>query len=234
MLTFENVSKSYTRRGTATRALDSLSLTMTQGEFVAIVGPSGSGKSTLLHLAAALDLPTTGRVIIDGTDVAAMTETDRTNLRRYRVGLIFQFFNLMPTLSLERNIALPLLLDGQSLAEARPRVQALLERIGLANRANAYPDELSGGQMQRVAIARALVTEPRLLLADEPTGNLDSATSREVMSLIRETSAESRRTTMLVTHDMQVAAMADRIVHIRDGRVENDRRVGVLAGASEP
>ncbi|RIK66011.1 MAG: ABC transporter ATP-binding protein [Planctomycetota bacterium] len=235
MLGFYNVHKTYVRRGAATKALDGLTVSVSAGEFVAVVGPSGSGKSTLLHLAAALDLPTEGRVHIDGRNVAEMTETERTRLRRYHIGLVFQFFNLMPTLTLERNIALPLLLDGQPLATVLSRVRMLLERIGLADRAHAYPDELSGGQMQRVAIARALVTEPKLLLADEPTGNLDSATSREIMALIRETSAESRRTTLLVTHDMQVAAMADRIVHIRDGRVEDDRRTGVtLPGVLAP
>lgn len=231
MLQFEAVSKLYDRRGIATRALDGLTLSVEPGEFIAVVGPSGSGKSTLLHLAASLDLPTTGHVRIAGRDVAEMSETERTNLRRCDIGLVFQFFNLLPTLSIERNIALPLLLDGQPPGIVMPRVQAMLERIGLAQRCAAYPDELSGGQMQRVAIARALVSQPRLLLADEPTGNLDSATSREIMTLIRETATESGRTTLLVTHDMQVAAMADRIVHIRDGRVETDHRTNTPTGA---
>lgn len=222
MLSFENVTKLYDRRGIATRALDGLTLRLDKGEFVAVIGPSGSGKSTLLHLAAALDTPTSGTVRFDDRDISTMSEADRTDLRRYRIGLVFQFFNLLPTLPIERNIALPLLLDGRSTSEAGARAAALLERIGLKERARSLPDELSGGQMQRVAIARALITNPDLLLADEPTGNLDSATSAEIMSLIRHTAHESGRTTLLVTHDMQVAGKADRIIHIRDGRVESD------------
>ncbi len=222
MLRFDQVTRLYDRRGIATKALDGLTLHVERGAFVAIVGPSGSGKSTLLHLSAALDLPTNGRVWIDGHDTAVIGESQRTNLRRHRIGLVFQFFNLLPTLTVERNIAMPLLLDGQRTSRVTPRVRGLLERIGLSNRARSYPDELSGGQMQRVAIARALVTEPVLLLADEPTGNLDSATSADIMALIRETAHESGRTTLLVTHDPQIAAAADRIIHIRDGRVAED------------
>ena len=221
MLRFDNVAKVYERRGRPTRALDGLSLDIKPGEFVAVVGPSGSGKSTFLHLAAALDLPTTGRVMIEDRDMSALSDDQRTELRRYRIGLVFQFFNLLPNLPLDRNIAMPLLLDGRRFGALRPTVDALIERIGLAGRATAYPDELSGGEMQRVAIARALITDPALLLADEPTGNLDSATSAEIMDMIRQTAHETRRTTVLVTHDAQVAAKADRIIRIRDGRVES-------------
>ena len=226
MLLFDGVTKLYDRRGIATRALDGLSLKLERGEFVAVVGPSGSGKSTLLHLAAALDVPTSGRVCFDGRDISTMSETERTDLRRYRIGLVFQFFNLLPTLTVDRNIALPLLLDGRSAGEAADRAHALLTHIGLKDRAKSLPDELSGGQMQRVAIARALITNPDLLLADDPTGNLDSTTSAEIMAQIRETAHQSGRTTLLVTHDMQVAKMADRIVHIRDGKVESDVATG--------
>lgn len=222
LLEFDAVTKTYERRGTATRALDGLTLRIEPGEFVAVVGPSGSGKSTLLHLAAALDLPTSGRVRIDGRDVAAMTEAQRTDLRRYRIGLVFQFFNLLPTLTIDRNIALPLLLDGRPLGDALPAAEALLDRIGLRHRAAAFPDELSGGEMQRVAIARALVTNPVLLLADEPTGNLDSVTSGEIMALIRASAQENRRTTLLVTHDAEIARQADRVIRIRDGRAAAD------------
>jgi putative ABC transport system ATP-binding protein len=221
MLRFENVAKVYERRGRPTRALDGLSLNIEAGEFVAVVGPSGSGKSTFLHLAAALDLPTTGRVRIEGRETTAISEDERTELRRYRIGLVFQFFNLLPNLPLNRNIAMPLLLDGRRFSAIRSKVDALIERIGLSGRASAYPDELSGGEMQRVAIARALVADPVLLLADEPTGNLDSATSAEIMEMIRQTAHETRRTTVLVTHDAQVAAKADRVIRIRDGRVES-------------
>lgn len=224
MLQFESVSKVYQRRGVLTRALDGLCLSVNAGEFVAVVGPSGSGKSTLLHLAAALDTPSSGRVHIDGLDLAAMSEPQRTDLRRRRVGLVFQFFNLLPTLSIERNVAMPLLLAGASFAGVRARVHALLEKIDLAKRAAALPDELSGGQMQRVAIARALVIEPALLLADEPTGNLDSATSDAILSLIRDTARHNGRTTVMVTHDPRVAAAADRIVRLRDGRIDTDGR----------
>jgi putative ABC transport system ATP-binding protein len=222
MLAFDKVTKLYQRRGLATRALDGLSFSIKAGEFVAVVGPSGSGKSTLLHLAACLDVPTSGGVVVDQVEIDKASETERTHLRRYRIGLVFQFFNLLPTLTIERNIALPLLLDGKSMLSVRPKVCGLLDRIGLADRAESYPDELSGGQMQRVAIARALVTDPALLLADEPTGNLDSATSQQIMSLIRETAGENNRTTLLVTHDVAVANHADRIIHLRDGRVERD------------
>ncbi len=219
MLKFESVTKSYNRRGAATRALDGLSLDIAPGEFVAVVGPSGSGKSTLLHLAAALDLPTSGRVLIEGRDTTEMSDADRTDLRRYRVGLVFQFFNLLPTLPIARNIALPLLLDGRGLADVRPRVAELLNRVGLADRADAYPDELSGGEMQRVAVARALITQPILLLADEPTGNLDSTTSAQIMSLLADMTKTSGRTLIVVTHDERVAALAHRIIRLRDGRI---------------
>jgi len=229
MLGFEDVCKVYERRGRPTRALDGLSLHVARGEFVAVVGPSGSGKSTFLHLAAALDLPTDGHVRIEGRDTSAMSESQRTELRRYRIGLVFQFFNLLPNLPLDRNIAMPLLLDGRRFSSIRPAVHALIERIGLGSRASAYPDELSGGEMQRVAIARALVTDPALLLADEPTGNLDSTTSAEIMDMIRETAHENRRTTILVTHDTEVAARADRVIRIRDGRVETNAPGGESA-----
>jgi putative ABC transport system ATP-binding protein len=221
MLVFENAEKVYERRGRPTRALDGLSLRVTRGEFVAVVGPSGSGKSTFLHLAAALDVPTRGNVRIEGQDTTEMSEARRTELRRYRIGLVFQFFNLLPNLSIDRNIAMPLLLDGRRFSSLRPTVQRLLEQIGLGDRSSAYPDELSGGEMQRVAIARALITDPVLLLADEPTGNLDSSTSAEIMDMIRRTAHEKQRTTVLVTHDPEVADRADRIIRIRDGRVES-------------
>jgi ABC-type lipoprotein export system ATPase subunit len=220
MLQFDQVTRQYERRGVTTRALDRLSLEVRPGEFVAIVGPSGSGKSTLLHLAAALDVPTSGHVLIDGRATDSLSDAQRTDLRRFRIGLVFQFFNLLPTLSLERNVALPLMLDGRTWSAVRDPTRRLLDEIGLLHRAGAFPDELSGGEMQRVAIARALVTEPALLLADEPTGNLDSATSAAILELFRRTARDSNRTTVLVTHDVAIAAQADRVVHLRDGRVD--------------
>ncbi|MBK8916043.1 MAG: ABC transporter ATP-binding protein [Phycisphaerales bacterium] len=222
MIEFIDASRVYLRRGAAaTHALRGVTLRVDRGEFVAVIGRSGSGKSTLLHLAAALDLPTGGVVRIDGRDTGQMSETQRTTLRRHRVGLVFQFFNLLPTLPIEWNVAMPLLLDGRRLSAVRPRVHELLERIGLRTRANDYPDQLSGGEMQRVAIARAVLVEPAILLADEPTGNLDTVTSETIMSFLRTTAHESGRTTMLVTHDMSVAAQADRVVTLRDGRVDS-------------
>lgn len=220
VIRFENVTKTYERHGVATHALRGVNFHVGRGEFVAVIGRSGSGKSTLLHLASALDLPTAGSVFIDDASIAAMSETERTILRRYRVGLVFQFFNLLPTLPLEWNIAMPLLLDGKMMSAVRPRVHALLDRVGLLHRAAALPDQLSGGEMQRIAIARALIADPVLLLADEPTGNLDSATSEAIMDFLRQTAHENNRTTLLVTHDMNVAAMADRVVRLRDGLVE--------------
>jgi putative ABC transport system ATP-binding protein len=220
MLRFLAVSKQFLRRGVATRALDGVTLDLAAGEFAALVGPSGSGKSTLLHLAAGLDLPTSGQVWFDGRSTAEMSEDERTRLRRTRIGLVFQFFNLVPHLTLERNVALPLLLGGQPLGAVRDRVGELLAAIDLERRARSFPDELSGGEMQRVAIARALVTGPDLLLADEPTGNLDSAASESILALLRDTRVRSGRTTLLVTHNPLVARGADRVVHLRDGRVQ--------------
>jgi putative ABC transport system ATP-binding protein len=222
MLRFDSATKVFERRGAVTRALDGLDLAVVAGEFIAVVGPSGSGKSTLLHLAAALDIPTSGRVRIDGRDTAELSEPERTFLRRTRIGLVFQFFNLLPTLSVERNIALPRLLEGRRWRDLRQSVGDMLERIGLSDRRGSLPDELSGGEMQRVAIARALICDPALLLADEPTGNLDSATGGEIMTLIEETARRNGRTTLLVTHDAGVARRAERIVTLRDGRVESD------------
>ncbi|QOJ13496.1 MAG: ABC transporter ATP-binding protein [Planctomycetia bacterium] len=222
MIEFLDASRVYHRRGAAaTHALRGVTLSVARGEFVAVIGRSGSGKSTLLHLAAALDLPSGGIVRIDGRATSEMSETQRTTLRRHRVGLVFQFFNLLPTLPIEWNVAMPLLLDGRRLGTVRPRVHELLDRIGLRSRAGDYPDQLSGGEMQRVAIARAVLVEPSILLADEPTGNLDTATSESIMGFLRTTAHESGRTTLLVTHDMAVAAQADRVVTLRDGRVES-------------
>ncbi|MEE8170501.1 MAG: ABC transporter ATP-binding protein [Phycisphaerae bacterium] len=221
MLRFENVVKVYQRGRVETRALDGVCAEVGSGEFVAVRGPSGSGKSTLLHLAAALDLPSGGRVLLDDRDTALMSEAARTEMRRRRVGLVFQFFNLLPTLTLDRNVGLPLLLEGSRWRSVRDRVHAIIERVGLGVRLAAYPDELSGGELQRVAIARALVTDPALLLADEPTGNLDSTTSADIIRLFAETARENGRTTLLVTHDLNVAAAADRVIHLRDGRVES-------------
>jgi putative ABC transport system ATP-binding protein len=179
------------------------------------MGPSGSGKSTFLHLAGALDLPSSGAVLIKDTDTSAMSDTERTLLRRRRLGFIFQFFNLIPTLTVHENVGLPLLLDGDKISSVREKVSGLLERVGLGARQVHLPEELSGGEMQRVAIARSLVHDPEILLADEPTGNLDSATGTEIMELLQGVASESNKTIVMVTHDARVAGYADRTLHLR-------------------
>src|SRR5262249_39516544 len=202
-----------------------VSLTVATGEFVSIMGPSGSGKSTLMHLLGALDTPTSGRALFAGRDLQALSDRDRALLRRSRIGFVFQFFNLLPTLTAAENVALPLLLGGRGRAPSRRLALTALEGVGLADRAEHFPEELSGGEMQRVAVARALVTGPEAVLCDEPTGNLDSASSKEILALLRSLPAAGRRAVVMVTHDPQAAAVADRVVHIRDGRVESQEHV---------
>ena len=203
-------------------ALDGIDLEVASGEFVAIVGPSGCGKSTLLHLLAAIDRPTSGEVLVDGRDLAAMPESERTLYRRRDVGLVFQFFNLLPHLDVAENVALPRRLDGR--ADASERARDLLARVGLAHRAAAHPYELSGGEMQRVAIARALVTGARLLLADEPTGNLDSRNGEQVLERLEEVRRERGVTLLLATHSDAAARRADRVIEMRDGRLARGGR----------
>jgi putative ABC transport system ATP-binding protein len=198
-------------------ALDGIDLEVASGEFVAVVGPSGCGKSTLLHLLAAIDRPTSGEVLVEGRDLAALPESERTLYRRRDVGLVFQFFNLLPHLDVAENVALPRRLDGR--ADAPERARDLLVRVGLAHRAAAHPYELSGGEMQRVAIARALVTGARLLLADEPTGNLDSRNGEQVLERLEEVRRERGVTLLLATHSDAAARRADRVVEMRDGRL---------------
>jgi putative ABC transport system ATP-binding protein len=216
----ENVVKSYGRGETAVRAVAGVSLAVAPREFVAIVGPSGSGKSTLLHLMAGLDLPDAGQVFVGGQPLAELSDDAVTVLRRRRIGVVFQFFNLLPMLTAEENVALPLVLDGVRLRAARPRARAMLERVGLGHRARHRPDQLSGGEMQRVAIARALVTGPLVLLADEPTGNLDSHTGEEILALVREMAERHGQAVVMVTHDARAAAHAQRVLAMRDGQVE--------------
>jgi putative ABC transport system ATP-binding protein len=218
----ENVVKRYGRGETAVRAVAGVSLAVAPREFVAIVGPSGSGKSTLLHLMAGLDLPDAGDVFVGGQSLAALSDDAVTVLRRRQIGIVFQFFNLLPMLTAEENVALPLVLDGERLRAARPRARAMLERVGLGHRARHRPDQLSGGEMQRVAIARALVTEPLVLLADEPTGNLDSHTGEEILALVRAMAERHGQAVVMVTHDARAAARAQRVLAMRDGRVERE------------
>lgn len=235
VLQLRGVVKSFGRGAAAFTALDHVDLDLVAGEFVALLGPSGSGKSTLIHLSAGLDEPDAGSVIVLGHDLASASKQDRARMRRRDVGLVFQFFHLLPALTVRENIALPLLLDGRRREDA---VDDLLARVGLADRADHFPAELSGGQMQRTAIARALVTEPRLVLADEPTGNLDSATGEAVMELLCSTVRDAGAGLLLVTHDERIAARADRRVRLCDGRLKTaggqDRHAPVAVAPAGP
>jgi len=215
----EKLTKVYGKGETAVTALDGVSLAIEPGEMVAVMGPSGCGKSTLLHLLGGLDRPTAGRVVIDGEELGALDDDRLTLLRRRQIGFVFQFFNLIPVLTAVENAALPLLLDGARPEEARRAVTTWLERLGLSDRLCNRPDQLSAGQQQRVAIARALSTEPALLLADEPTGNLDTAASEQVAGLLRQAAGEWGRTVLMVTHDPRIAAYADRILFMQDGKI---------------
>jgi putative ABC transport system ATP-binding protein len=215
-----NLTRRYEMGDACVDALRGVDLSIARGEFVALVGPSGSGKSTVLNLIGGLDRPTSGQVWINGTELSASDERTLTRHRRQHVGFVFQSFNLLPRLTAEENVALPLMFSDVSEKERRARACALLERVGLAQRLEHRPTQLSGGEQQRVAIARALVGEPALLLADEPTGNLDTTTGAETMALLKELNQEHGLTLLVVTHDAEVAAFADRIVKLRDGRVE--------------
>jgi putative ABC transport system ATP-binding protein len=212
--------REYAFGDTTVRALDGVDLDLAGGRFVSIVGPSGAGKSTLLHILGALDQPTAGEIVVDGVPLTGLDDAAASEFRRRRVGFIFQFFNLVPTMSAWENVALPRLLDNQSLRKAKPEAVALLERVGLGDRIDHRPNELSGGQMQRVAIARSLIMDPAIVLADEPTGNLDSRTGRDVLDLLA-TLAHDRpdRLVVMVTHDANAAAATDQIITVRDGRV---------------
>jgi putative ABC transport system ATP-binding protein len=214
------LARRYKMGDTFVDALQGANLTLTRGEFVALVGPSGSGKSTVLNLIGGLDRPTSGEVWIDGTELGSSDERTLTRHRRQHVGFVFQSFNLLSRLTAEENVALPLMFSGVPEKERRARARALLERVGLEARLTHRPTQLSGGEQQRVAIARALVAQPALLLADEPTGNLDTATGAEIMGLLKELNQEQGLTLLVVTHDTEVAAFADRVVRLRDGQVE--------------
>lgn len=217
----DKVSKAY-GDGQLFYALNGVDLEVKRGERVAIMGPSGSGKSTMLNLICGLDVPTSGRVCIEGTDLSQLSDDDRTRLRREKVGMIFQSFNLLPTLSAMENVSLPLRLRGKSRREAENRAQELLERVGLHRQATHRPDEMSGGECQRVAIARALIFDPPVLLADEPTGNLDSVSGTGVLQLLEELHRELNTTILMVTHDAHTADSCERMLILRDGRIAED------------
>jgi putative ABC transport system ATP-binding protein len=224
VLRAEGLAKTYSGDGIDVLALRGVDLEIGNGEFVAVMGPSGCGKSTLLHLLGGLDRPTAGSIEVAGRRVESLSEAEWAVLRRRELGFVFQFFNLVGTLTVAENVELPARLVGDSPADARRRREELLERLGVSARADALPSHLSGGQQQRVAIARALVNRPTVLLADEPTGNLDSASAAEVLGLLRELKAEGQ-TLVLVTHDARVAAAADRVLAMRDGLVVDETRL---------
>ncbi len=223
MIEVVNVTKTYGSGAKGVQALKGVNVEARKGEIICIVGPSGSGKSTLLHLMGGLDTPTSGQVIIDGQDTKNMSDRNLTLLRRRRLGFVFQFFNLLPTMTVEENIALPLFLEKVDKAKISKKVDELTALVGLEHRKHHKPEELSGGQQQRVAIARALSNDPALLLADEPTGNLDSKTGAEILRLLRETVEKYQQTIVLVTHDNKVAEWGDRIVTVKDGLIEEIR-----------
>ena len=233
-----DLTKTYGSGEATVTALDKVSLTVNVGEFVAIMGPSGCGKSTLLHLLGGLDKASSGSVIIDGHNLNDLSDDRLTELRRRKIGFVFQFFNLIPVLTAVENAALPVTLDGVKLDEARQRAANWLTRFGLGDRLTHRPDQLSGGQQQRVAVARALVAKPALVLADDPTGNLDTRTGDEIAGLLRDVAKEYGRTVVMVTHDPRIAAYADRLVFLKDGKVvdetllerKNGQNAEVVAG----
>ena len=222
MLKVENLSKIYGGGDAEVRALDNVSFSVEKGEFVAIIGPSGSGKSTLLHLLGGVDRPTSGKVYIDGTDVYALDETKLAIFRRRHIGLIYQFYNLIPTLNVEENITLPQLLDGRSVD--KKHLDEIITTIGLSDRIGHLPNKLSGGQQQRVSIGRALITNPAIILADEPTGNLDSKSSRDVLDLLKLSNMKYGQTLIVITHDERIALQAERVIAIEDGKIIRNER----------
>ena len=216
----EHLSKIYGKGDTEVRALDDVSFTVPKGQFVAIIGPSGSGKSTLLHILGGVDTPTDGHVYVDGTDITTLDETALAIFRRRQIGLIYQFYNLIPILTVEENMTLPLLLDDQKVDRAH--FDALVQALGLQHRLGHLPSELSGGQQQRVSIGRALMNNPAILLADEPTGNLDSKNSKEIVELLRSFNKSLNQTVIIITHDERIALDADRVIAVEDGKIVKD------------
>lgn len=220
ILRVENLTKVYGSGNNRVTALDNISFSVEQGQFVAIIGPSGSGKSTLLHLLGGVDKPTGGKVYVNGTDVYAQNETQLAIFRRREVGLIYQFYNLIPVLNVVENMTLPVLMDGRAVNDQR--LQELLELLQLKDRQKHLPNQLSGGQQQRVSIGRALMNSPAVILADEPTGNLDSKNSKEIVELLKSSNEKYNQTLIVITHDENIALQADRIIAIEDGRITRD------------
>jgi putative ABC transport system ATP-binding protein len=229
----EKLTKTYGSGSTAVTALDHVNITIKEGEFVAIMGPSGCGKSTLMHLLGGLDKPSEGHVIIGGHNLTDFSDDKLTELRRRKIGFIFQFYNLIPILNAVENAALPVTLDGMRSTDSKKKAIEWLTRFGLGDRLQNRPDQLSGGQQQRVAIARALIAEPELILADEPTGNLDTRSSDEIAVLLRDVSKQYGRTVVIVTHDPRIAAYADRIIFLKDGKVVDETLLERKNGKNE-
>jgi putative ABC transport system ATP-binding protein len=228
VLVTQALTKSYELGKHEVTALADVSLEISQGEFVAVMGPSGSGKSTLLHLLGGLDQPTQGAILLAGREVSGLNDRQATLVRRRNIGFVFQFFNLLPTLSAEENILLPLIIDGKRPRDYQERLDDLLQRVGLVDRRRHRPDQLSGGEQQRVALARALVTEPAILLADEPTGNLDTRTGTAMMQLLQQSAKDLGQTIVMVTHDPKAAAYADRVIFLRDGQIIEEARLSAM------
>lgn len=225
ILEVTNLCKTYGKGDTMVKALDNVSFSVEKGEFLAIIGPSGSGKSTLLHILGGVDVPTSGSVVINQTDISNLDETALAIFRRRQIGLMYQFYNLIPILTVQENLTLPLLLDGRK--PDKKQIDTLVKRLGLENRLDHLPNQLSGGQQQRVSIGRALVNNPALMLADEPTGNLDSENSKEIISLLRQFNKEFNQTVIIITHDEKIANSADRVITIEDGKITGDEvRIG--------
>ena len=225
LLRIENLCKTYGKGENEVKALDNVSFTIPKGQMTAVVGPSGSGKSTLLHIIGGVDRPTSGKVWLDGQDIFAQNAKNLAVFRRRQVGLIYQFYNLIPVLNAEENITLPLLMDGRKPDKAQ--LEKLLDMLGLRERRNHLPSQLSGGQQQRVSIGRALFTSPGVILADEPTGNLDSRSSAEIIDLLRRSNREMNQTMIIITHDENIALKCDRIITISDGRITDDKLTGL-------
>jgi putative ABC transport system ATP-binding protein len=226
MLEMTHVTKTYRVGGQTLRALDDVDLKLIGGEFVSVVGPSGAGKSTLLHLLGALDQPDSGSIRFQGNEIGDLNDEKQSEFRRHSVGFVFQFFNLLPTMTAWENVAVPKLLDGARLSKVKSRALDLLQLVGLAERAEHRPSELSGGQMQRVAVARALMMDPPLILADEPTGNLDTKTGASIMSLLTDIAHQDGRSVVMVTHNLDAASATDRVITLKDGRIGSDVLVG--------
>ncbi len=220
ILEIKNLCKTYGKGDTMVKALVNVSFSVEKGEFVAIVGPSGSGKSTLLHILGGVDNATSGEVIIDNTDISKLDETALAIFRRRQIGLVYQFYNLIPILTVEENLTLPLLLDGRK--PDQKQISSIVQSLGLEKRLNHLPNQLSGGQQQRVSIGRALINNPAIMLADEPTGNLDSENSKEIIALLRKFNRDFKQTVIIITHDEKIALSADRVITIEDGRIVRD------------